>query len=213
MGELRHVIESIPRAADWKWILVVEKEATFKSLVETHSWLENETIGRGVLVTGRGYPDLATQRLVRAFADQQVFQSPSMPGHQPLILGLFDCDPDGVKILDIYRNGSKSLAHERSYHVPEMKWLGVKPSDIFAVGRDDTGALPLTVRDVSKIKSMLVADTERPLGTGLGVECRSALQWMRMLNRKTEIQALEYMPGAMEYWLFKRIEREFAAVS
>lgn len=133
--------------------------------------------------------------------------------HRPLVLGLFDCDPDGIKILDVYRNGSKTLAHEKKYHLPEMRWLGLKPENIFSHSQDDSAALPLTPRDVSKVISMLTSDTERTLGTGLGVECRTALQWMKMLNKKAEIQVLEDMPGGMAQWLVKQIEREFASLS
>jgi meiotic recombination protein SPO11 len=133
--------------------------------------------------------------------------------HRPLVLGLFDCDPDGIKILDVYRNGSKNLAHEKRYHVPEMKWLGLKPEAIFSARRDDSDALSLTPRDASKITSMLISDTERTLGIGLGVECRTALQWIKMLNRKAEIQVLDDKPGGMAEWLVKQIEREVVLVS
>jgi len=105
------------------------------------------------------------------------------------------------------------LAHERTHHVPEIKWLGLKPSDGLAMGQADSAAIPLTARDISKIKSMLIADLECALGTGLGIETRSALQWMRMLNRKAEIQILEEMPGGVEEWLKRRIEQELVGLS
>ena len=126
--------------------------------------------------------------------------------------GLLDYDPDGIKILDVYRNGSRTLAHERAYHVPEMKWLGLKP-DVFARGNEDAATIPLKPRDVVKIKSMLVANVEAPLGRGLGAESRTALQWMKMLNRKAEIQILEDMPGGMDQWLMERIEEELCKAS
>ena len=159
---------------------------------------------------GKGYPDLATKRFVRACADQEILQSLTLHTCRPLVLGLFDCDPDGIKILDVYRNGSRSLAHESAYNIPEMKLLGLKPGDVFATDQDDSAALSLTARDVFKITSMLTSDIERTLGCGLRSESRTALQWMRMLNRKAEIQTLEDMPGGMEEWLVKRIERELA---
>jgi meiotic recombination protein SPO11 len=159
---------------------------------------------------GKGYPDLATQRFLRACVDHRAaLQHRTLPP----VLGLFDCDPDGIKILDVYRNGSRTLAHERAYHVPEMEWLGVKPDDVFARGNEDAATISLTTRDVSKIKSMLVSDAEAPLGRGLGAESRTALQWMKMLNRKAEIQILEDMPGGMNYWLMERIEEELSKVS
>lgn len=157
---------------------------------------------------GKGYPDLATKRFVRACADQQSLQSQASHIHRPVVLGLFDCDPDGIKILDVYRNGSRSLAHESAYNVPEMKWLGLKPTDVFSAGNDDSAALALTGRDISKITCMLTSDIERTLSGGIGSETRTALQQMRMLNRKAEIQVLEDTPGGMEELLVRRIEQE-----
>ena len=239
LEEHYHTLDGIANASEWKWILVVEKEvgilmflldyaddvqATFKGLVENQFWMGNVTIGRGLVITvckalllsnklttlqGKGYPDLATQRFIRACANYQAPQTLFLQRHRPLILGLFDCDPDGAKILDIFRNGSKILAHERAYHVPEMRWLGIRPSDVFALGQDDSVTIPLTAHDRAKIKSMLVTDVESPLNTGLGAESRSALQWMKMLSRKAEIQILEDMPGGTGHWLKKRIEEEF----
>jgi meiotic recombination protein SPO11 len=128
-------------------------------------------------------------------------QSPTRP-HRP-ILGVFDCDPDGIKILDVYRNGSRTLAHESAYNVPEMKWLGLTPTDAFSITQDDSAVLSLTARDVTKITTML--------GSSLGSNSRTALQWMRLLNRKAEIQLLEELPGGVVEWLAKRIEQDLAA--
>lgn len=162
---------------------------------------------------GKGYPDLATQRFVRACANYRSPQTISTQRYRPVVLGLFDCDPDGIKILDVYRNGSKNLAHEKAYHVPEMRWLGLRPSDQFAPGQNDTATIALTAHDLSKIKSMLVADVESPVNTGLGGECRSALQLMKLLNRKAEMQILEDLPGGIGRWLMQRIEQELSRLS
>lgn len=60
---------------------------------------------------------------------------------------------------------------------------------------------------------MLLADTERSRGPKLGADSRTALQWMKMLNRKAEIQILRDVCGGMDQWLTKRIEQELSRVS
>lgn len=52
-----------------KWLLVVEKEAVFKTLLEEKMTQGNDRgIGQGVIVTGKGYPDLLTRDFVVRFA-------------------------------------------------------------------------------------------------------------------------------------------------
>ncbi|CAG7565680.1 unnamed protein product [Fusarium equiseti] len=53
------------------------------------------------------------------------------------ILGLFDYDPDGVKIMRCYRDGSDRLGHETDLNIRGLQWLGIKSAHLF---RDITGA-------------------------------------------------------------------------
>ncbi|RVX66221.1 hypothetical protein B0A52_10148 [Exophiala mesophila] len=76
-----------------KWILVVEKEATLKALVE-QSFHLHPTLGSGIIVTAKGYPDLSTRKFLRMVCDGL---SPPVP-----LWGLFDLDPDGMRILKCY---------------------------------------------------------------------------------------------------------------
>jgi hypothetical protein len=72
-----------------KWVLVVEKEVRlllfspreqqsnlssflagrFSDALRSSSLLDHESIGNGVLLTGKGYPDLATRELVKRLSD------------------------------------------------------------------------------------------------------------------------------------------------
>ena len=49
------------------YILVVEKDAVFQRLLE-EGILFNETLGKIILITGKGMPDIATRQLIHRFA-------------------------------------------------------------------------------------------------------------------------------------------------
>ncbi|RYG48511.1 hypothetical protein EON67_07545, partial [archaeon] len=47
------------------------------------------------------------------------------------VLGLVDSDPYGLKILSVYMSGSKNMSYDSaSLTTPNIKWLGVRPSDL-----------------------------------------------------------------------------------
>ncbi|WFD06226.1 endodeoxyribonuclease [Malassezia vespertilionis] len=77
-----------------EWVLVVEKHAVYQTLQTSHFLEQGLVYGitaPGALVTGKGYPDLATRWMLRELAQK-------MPS--PHILFLLDADPHGV---DIFR--------------------------------------------------------------------------------------------------------------
>ncbi|EEP78946.1 conserved hypothetical protein [Uncinocarpus reesii 1704] len=47
-----------------RWVLVIEKEAVFHRLV-TSNYHKSSTAGGGMLITGKGYPDLSTRAFLR----------------------------------------------------------------------------------------------------------------------------------------------------
>ncbi|KAK8032145.1 meiotic recombination protein rec12 [Apiospora arundinis] len=102
------------------WILVIEKEATFRSLVSLR-YHEQSAAGPGILMTAKGYPDLAS----RQFLHRVNSSWPQIP-----IYALMDFDPDGVSIMRTYKHGSLGMRHEQSVTVPGLIWLGVKHNDL-----------------------------------------------------------------------------------
>ncbi|CAO1635939.1 unnamed protein product [Sympodiomycopsis kandeliae] len=56
------IIEDVSSQA--KWILIVEKDAVFKTLVNHKLTKSFHQIGNGILITGKGYPDLITKEFV-----------------------------------------------------------------------------------------------------------------------------------------------------
>ncbi|EXJ93836.1 hypothetical protein A1O1_02229 [Capronia coronata CBS 617.96] len=190
---------TLPGISHIRWILVIEKEATFRSLVEMglhqHSKFEP-----GLLVTAKGYPDVATRYFLRFVLDH---------AHPPIpIFGLFDWDPDGIQILKCYLYGSKNLAQEHASIIPEMVWIGLKAEDIHASGPAHGVLLPLSMRDRALAVSMLGSaewrDGEGEVLSGLQ-ECTAQLQRMLKLGRKAEIQILDHGEGGLERWLITKL--------
>ncbi|CAN8096251.1 unnamed protein product [Discula destructiva] len=121
--------------ANTKWILVIEKEATFRTLAACQYW-RTCVQGQGLIVTGKGYADLATLEFLNLIHTLQ----PAIP-----VLCVVDCDPHGIDIMRTYKHGSKGLGHEASTRIPGLRWLGVKMTDVFSAG----DRLSLTGRDSS----------------------------------------------------------------
>ena len=175
-----------------KWILVIEKEATFRSIASSTFW---DTISAcGVIITGKGYPDIATRALLHLLS----MGTPQNGFASPCVFGLADCDPDGLAILSIYRNGSAALAHENDdLRVPQLQWLGLQVDHMMDENllHSSQGLLSLTKRDRMRAVKML----ERSAGTESEAELHMsrALQSMLMLNTKAELQLLDSVPNGM----------------
>ena len=99
-----------------RYVLVVEKDAVFKSLCEKVIWNEVPC----VLITGRGYPGLAVREVVSRCEKQ--FNIP--------VLGLFDYNPHGLQILLTYRFGSARIGREGIKHTSNVLWLGLHWHDV-----------------------------------------------------------------------------------
>ncbi|KAA8912426.1 Spo11/DNA topoisomerase VI subunit A [Sphaerosporella brunnea] len=172
-------VEGVEIREDVKWVLWVEKEAVFHSLAPL--------VGEDkLLVTGKGYPDIATRELLvrLAAAGRTVY-------------ALVDLDPHGLEIAEVVRRGSRSLSHETGLAVAGLRWLGIRREDV--VGRME-GVVRLTARDREKAKSMLA----RPEGNG---EMRVCLQQLLWWGVKAEIEILG--DGVWE-WVLRRVQEEEA---
>ncbi|EXJ74677.1 uncharacterized protein A1O5_01370 [Cladophialophora psammophila CBS 110553] len=178
-----------------KWILVIEKEATFNALTE-REFHQNPTIGPGLLVTARGYPDVATRIFLRQLLDHSPSPIP--------VFGLFDWDPHGVGILKCYLYGSKNLAQEHGCNIPDIRWVGIKAEDVLPHQDIGNPTIQLSKRDRMTAIGLLGSQEWRDqAGTPLpGLqEAVTEVQRMLMLNRKAEIQSLDERPGGLEGWL------------
>ncbi|KAK5119873.1 hypothetical protein LTR85_007199 [Meristemomyces frigidus] len=177
-----------------RWIIVVEKEASFRSIASSSFWEKVST--DGVLITGKGYPDIASRALLRYLSTP----SPQNGFATPPVYGLADFDPDGLAILSTYKHGSIALAHESAeLRVPQLKWLGLR-SEHMLLGGDSThasqGLLTLTARDRGKARKMLDRSVH-PNDDDAETEYGRELQVMLMLNMKAELQLLDAVPNGM----------------
>lgn len=133
-------LESIVTSA--QFVLLVEKECTYRRLVNEKFHLNNNCL----LVTGKGYPDLATR-----FFLQRLYQFTGLN-----VLVLVDMDPYGIEILMTYAVGSISQSYNPEQpHIPSVKWIGIHPSDLFLVPHNCSMAL--TVKDVQKAKELMAS--------------------------------------------------------
>ncbi|XP_069972065.1 meiotic recombination protein SPO11 [Penaeus vannamei] len=157
-----------------RYILVVEKDATFQKLVEAQV---HRSFGPAVLITGKGYPDVLTRQLVfRLWSELRV-----------PVLALTDADPYGLHIAAIYKFGS--LAREEpGLAVRSLAWLGVLPSDLPALQLPAHALLPLTPTDHGKLASLAA----HPLVS----KCPTWLQQIHEQQKagyKAEIQSLTHI--------------------
>ncbi|KAK8149559.1 hypothetical protein G3M48_006443 [Beauveria asiatica] len=175
-----------------RWLLVVEKDAVFRSLVAVRFW-ETSLAGRGILVTAKGYPDLMT----RSFLAQVQADCPHLP-----MLVLSDFDPDGLTIFSCYRYGTKNFSHESSNLKVNFGWLGIQSGHL--------GSLHSGSRAVGRDR---VCAT-RLLGNGCQgdpvdfehIFLRRELQIMLMLGTKAEIESLDDS-GDITSWLDIALQR------
>nr|XP_025041560.1 meiotic recombination protein SPO11 isoform X3 [Pelodiscus sinensis] len=158
---------------DAKFILIVEKDATFQRLLDDDFC---NKLSPCIMITGKGVPDLNTRLLVRKLWDTC---------HIP-IFTLMDADPHGIEIMCIYKYGSVSMSFE-AHHltVPAIRWLGLLPSDIERLNIPKDALIPLTKRDQNKLASM----QKRPY-----MACqpmwKKEMEIMAASKMKAEIQAL-----------------------
>ncbi|XP_078051345.1 meiotic W68 [Augochlora pura] len=134
-----HIASTLISArAKAKMVLIVEKDSVFQKLLE-----DGCTGSLGcILVTGKGYPDVATRMLVKLLAERM-----ALP-----VYALVDADPFGVDIMCVYRFGSASLSNqEECLACPNVRWLGVHPSELVGLG---VNTVPLTEYDLSKLNAI-----------------------------------------------------------
>ncbi|KAJ7902129.1 topoisomerase acting in meiosis [Mycena olivaceomarginata] len=168
-------IETFTVAEDVGWVLIVEKDAIFQTLCRVRFASHPALPGRGLIITGKGYPDVATRQLVATL-------SAFLPRRIPL-LGLVDGDPYGIDILAVYKYGSRAMAHEvDKLAAPRVKYLGVLASELASYGVDRDALLPITKADEKKALTML--------GRPIPAKWRKELSHMLHARRKAEIEVL-----------------------
>ena len=158
--------------SDAEFLLVIEKDAVFQDLAEEKFFNYLPCI----LVTASGQPDMATRMFIK-----RIYEDLSIP-----ILGFLDADPYGLDILRVYSIGSKALSFESvELAVPEIKWLGLLPSDIKEYQIPKSVLIKMTENDMKRADDLLQEDfvKSRP-------EWDKQIRIMKDTGMKAEIQAL-----------------------
>lgn len=158
--------------SDALFILLVEKDAAFMRLAEDRFYNRFPC----VIITAKGQPDVATRLFLRKMKTDL-----KLP-----VLGLVDSDPYGLKILSVYMSGSKNMSYD-SYNLttPDIKWLGVRPSDLNKYKIPEQCRLPMTDQDIKTGKDLLEEDFIKK-----DPNWYAELELMVKTKEKAEIQAL-----------------------
>jgi meiotic recombination protein SPO11 len=157
---------------DAKFVLLVEKDAAFMRLAEDRFYNKYPCI----IITAKGQPDVATRLFL-----SKVKRDLKIP-----VLALVDADPYGLKIISVYMQGSKNMAFDSgNLTTPDIKWLGVRPSDLDKFKIPEQCRLEMTAKDIETGNHMLNEDF-----------IKSNPEWVKEINimletkTKAEIQAL-----------------------
>lgn len=208
-GRALQALQGSPISSDWlkspsarnfdfqttaaQFILVIEKEGVFGRLSEDRFFDRFPCI----MVTGKGFPDLATRAMVHSLHRQL-----RLP-----VYGLADCNPFGVMVLHTYQYSERcrGLDGGDRYAVP-MQWIGLRPSQIAAWQEQSSTALPdevfqaLTELDQKRLQDHLLSENHR--WSNFGQNERRVEELQDMVQYKVELEALNWL--GMEFctqWL------------
>jgi meiotic recombination protein SPO11 len=177
---------SAPRRA--KCILVIEKEGVYNRFSEDRLFERFPCI----LVTGKGFPDIATRSFVHAVHSQL-----NLP-----VYGVADCNPFGLLVLQTYQYGSARLGMDGGsrYSVP-VHWLGLRPSQVENI-RDNHGrqvTLPpavfqkLTDLDRRRLEQMLDENHRFHANSDPDENRYEELEIMEENGYKLELESLNWL--------------------
>ncbi|KAL0211718.1 hypothetical protein RCL1_005344 [Eukaryota sp. TZLM3-RCL] len=167
-----HIDQVTNLQSDAQFILLVEKDAAFMRLAEDRFYNKYPCI----IITAKGQPDVATRLFLSKLKEELCLP----------ILGLFDSDPYGLKILSVYMSGSKNMSYDSAHlTTPDIKWLGVLPSDLNTYKIPAQCRLPMTDKDLKTGKELLEEDFVKR-----NPKWVRELEIMIKTKEKAEIQAL-----------------------
>jgi meiotic recombination protein SPO11 len=174
-------------------ILVIEKEGVYNRLSEERIFDRFPCI----LVTGKGFPDLATRALVSAL-------------HRELdipVIGLCDCNPFGLSVLALYHYAGERMGIDgRNRYTVPMRWLGLRPSEVAELKDElpDTVFQKLSELDHKRIASLL--DSGNPF---LTEEDEEEVRIMGDSGYKVELEALYWLGSDyMGNWVVEMLKDE-----
>jgi meiotic recombination protein SPO11 len=186
MAITMNLLQATVESPDARCIIVIEKEGVYTRLSEDKFFQQYPSI----LVTGKGFPDIATRQWVQHL--QRVLNLP--------VYGLCDGNPYGISVLHTYQYDQKSgVAYAASsqgrrgrtntFHV---KWLGLRPSQLEELALPPSVFQQLTDLDKKRLESLM---NETHIFHQLGnSELRiQELEDLESGGRKVELEALNWL--------------------
>ena len=174
-----------------RYILVVEKDAIFNLLCEDRIWDKMPCI----VFTGCGYPSLSARKVLKKLEEDICVP----------ILGLFDYNPHGVKILFTYKFGSFGMGIETVHYTINIQWLGVHFNDV-----RDYDAIPDHVwMEWNKSDYNIHKSNVSTFLSKLTTFASNELKRMGEFPRKVEIEAIEYRTSIHKFILDKILHRGY----
>ncbi|MEW6063297.1 MAG: DNA topoisomerase IV subunit A [Nanoarchaeota archaeon] len=163
--------ELVFRKINAKYILYMEKAATFERLVEDKFWAKNNAI----LITSQGQTTRGIRRLLQRLSEEK-----DIP-----IYVLCDWDVYGAYIYSVIKYGSIALAHASGrLTIPNVKYMGITGDDVIKYDLKKH-LIKLTEQDLSRIKQVSEYDWFKD-----NKGWQRQFKMMRDFNGKVEIQAL-----------------------
>lgn len=106
------------------------------------------------------------------------------------VFGLCDCNPFGLSIMLTYKLGSARMPLESLQYAVDIKWIGVRPSQIAALALPISSLQALTRKDVAVAGSLLRAGFIQA-----NLQFRNEVQmWLsNTLPWKVELEALHVL--------------------
>ncbi|XP_059144134.1 meiotic recombination protein SPO11-like [Physella acuta] len=157
-----------------KFVLVVEKDATFQKLMNCQFC---QKVANSILITGKGFPDNATRLLL-----QDIYNIYQLP-----IFILVDGDPHGIEIMAVYKYGSMNQAFDnKNLAIPSIEWIGILPEDINRLHIPTAALSPLSEKDIQKCISLRSRPYFRQDESIL-----AQIDILLQLKKKAEIQCLD----------------------
>ena len=169
--------------------LLVSQHFCSTTPIRTVRWLIS------ILVTGKGFPDLATRALV-----QSLHKELDLP-----VVGICDSNPFGISVMALYHCAGDRMGVDGNmkYSVP-IRWIGLRPSMV----SDLEDRLPkevfqkLTDRDYKRIDALL--DETHSF---LNEEREDEILAMKEAGYKVELEALYWLgPDFMGNWVVSQLQ-------
>lgn len=186
VSESRNNEDEFSIRSNAKCVLVIEKEGVYIRLSEDRFFERFPCI----LVTGKGFPDLATRALVHRLSQQ--LQIP--------VCGLCDCNPFGFGVLHTFELGSRRMGVDggNRYGMP-VRWVGLLPSYVQELYSQLPRDVYQRLTDIDKRRLDKLSDECHPFHCNhMDAEKRlDELHLMQSMGYKVELEALNWL--GMDY--------------